>query len=94
MMRLAIGLAILVWNLAGWGVVAAAVVLTAQCPKDRYLHGWWTKAWRIVGIIVLAFHVAQLLIPFGALWVIVTRPRGKDDPGIELARARGPRVPE
>jgi len=94
MTELVIGLAMLVWNLAGWGVVAAAVVLTASGPKDRYVHGWWSKAWRILAVVELAVHIGHLLIPFGAVWVIATRPRGKDDRGIELARARGPRLPE
>ena len=65
------GVAILAWNLLAWVVWGAAVVQVFRTPTRQFVHGWPTKASRLVAISVLSIAIAGLFLPFGGAAVLI-----------------------
>jgi len=94
MMNIVVGIAVVVWNLVAWVVLVLAAVVTVRRPSRNFVHGRWSKGARLFAALSLGFHIDHLLIPLGAICVLAgLRKRRGDDPGIDLAPARGPKLP-
>ena len=84
-----------VWEALAWCLWLYTLARVVRTPADRFVHGWWTKAGRLVVSFIGYRMVGGMFVPWGAALVLISLAfTTRRSSSLDLAPRRGPDLPE